>query len=179
MTEHRTTLAFLDIETTGLSLANHEVWEVALQLHHDGGMATFVWQLPVDLARADPMALNIGRFHERRLPPDKLAPLAVFAQEFMDITWGAHLVGMNPAFDAARLEKLLLANRACPGWNYHLVDVEALIAGHMGIAPPWRSTELSLKAGVDPADFDRHTAIGDVEWTVALYAKVMGEAHSP
>lgn len=40
--------------------------------------------------------------------------------------------------------------------------------------PPWKSDELSLAVGVDPADFDRHTALGDCRWAKAIYEAVMG-----
>lgn len=87
-------------------------------------------------------------------------------------------------------------------WHYHVIDVEALAAGWLartrkmqaagyieseiavrlnrdpivGIAPhpPWNSTELSLAVGVDPNDFDRHTALGDAKWAKAIFETVMG-----
>jgi hypothetical protein len=78
-------------------------------------------------------------------------------------------------------------------WHYHLIDVEALAAGwiaaqsgpvpiliagaNVGLVsgrPPWRSEELSRAVGVDPDDFDRHTALGDARWAKAIYEAVMG-----
>lgn len=70
-----TRLVFVDCETTGLDPDRHEIWEVACivrELPDEEGKADgalegeYVWQLPVDVARADVIALNIGRFHERR-----------------------------------------------------------------------------------------------------------------
>lgn len=62
-------LAFLDTETTGLDPDRHEVWEVGLILRDNEGVEfERVWQLPVDLGRADAMALGIGRWYERRWP---------------------------------------------------------------------------------------------------------------
>jgi hypothetical protein len=82
-----------------------------------------------------------------------------------------------------------------------LIDVEALVAGwvsaqcmgealdggrgtvgvrrpdgslnHIDGRPPWDSDELSLAVGVDPEQFDRHTALGDAKWAKALYEAVM------
>lgn len=128
-------------------------WIPAVLLEHPGD-EMFVWQLPVDLARADPIALNIGGFVERRWPPaaradDLPAPfnrhslpevpptpkvvhparLGGWCRAFAKLTWGAHMVGMVPSFDTERLGRLLRANGACPGWHYQPIDVETLVVG--------------------------------------------------
>jgi DNA polymerase III epsilon subunit-like protein len=168
-------LAFVDTETTGLDPDRHEIWEVGLIVaNSDPGWDEHTWQLPVDLARADPIALNIGRFHDRRVLAGELTRLDRFARDFVRLTHGRHLVGAVVSFDAERLWKLLRANDQCPMWHYHLVDVEALAAGRTGMAPPWDSNELSLAVGVDPEDFDRHTALGAARWAAAIYHAVMG-----
>jgi hypothetical protein len=64
-------------------------------------------------------------------------------------------------------------------WHYHLIDVENLVAGYLAargelIPPPWKSDQLSAAVGVDPNDFGRHTAMGDVLWTRAQWDAVMG-----
>ena len=213
-------VCFVDVETTGLDPDRHQIWEVALILP-DG--TEHVWQLPVDLARADPIALNIGRFHERRLPAPgggfihldgrTTVPLEVeereggdlqwttrtFAEQFVRLTRGLHMVGAVIDFDADRLWRLLRANGECPMWHYHKVEVEALVVGYArglcrGIAtagditkypgvvqakkvaaPPWKSDELSRAIGVNPDNFDRHTALGDARWARAMFLAVMGE----
>lgn len=165
-------LAFVDTETTGLDPDVHEIWEVALVV--PGEQHRSRWLLPVDLGRADPAALRIGRFHERWSDRhEDFTHLAMFAREFAEATRGCHLVGMVPSFDEERLRKLLRANGACPEWHYHLVDVEAMVAGLLGLQPPWDSNDLSLRVGVDPNVFDRHTAMGDVEWALAVYGNVV------
>lgn len=40
--------------------------------------------------------------------------------------------------------------------------------------PPWNSNDLSRAVGVNPDDFDRHTALGDARWAAAIYKAVMG-----
>lgn len=192
-------LAFIDTETTGLDPDRHEIWEVAVILrpgtaahaHSDRPMdypdEEIVWQLPVDLGRADPIALNIGRFHERRKDSTQLVTPADFSEEFVEMTRSAHLVGAVISFDAERLWRLLRANGQCPMWHYHLIDVEALAAGYIagrpGDAggtpnhePPWKSEDLSHAVGVNPDDFDRHTALGDAQWARAIYDAVNGSS---
>lgn len=176
------TLAFVDTETTGLDPDRHEIWEVGLivdeHAHH--------WFLPVDLGRAEPIALRIGGYHERARGRDGTGyykgptmdtgvTVAVdeFARRFADLTRGRHLVGAVISFDEERLRKLLRANGSCPEWHYHLVDVEALVAGKLGIEPPWDSEALSRAVGIDPESYDRHTAMGDARWAQELYDAVM------
>ncbi len=198
------TVAFVDTETTGLDPDRHEIWEVGLILP-DG--SEHEWQLPVDLSRADPIALNIGRYHDRRhkreydpnvggVRETQVWPLHMFAREFVNLARGLHLAGAVVSFDAERLWRLLRANGQCPMWHYHLIDVEALAVGHLAgqrlmaylhadqrslprdqwpnmMKPPWNSEALSRAVGVEPDDFDRHTALGDCRWARAIYNAVM------
>lgn len=83
-----------------------------------------------------------------------------------------------------------------PSWHYHLIDVENLIVGHMRskmvnlrretrhaaaartlfldlTTPPWMSDDLSKAVGVDPDAYNRHTAMGDVEWVRDQFDAVM------
>jgi hypothetical protein len=110
-----------------------------------------------------------------------------WAQEFAELTDGAHLVGAVISFDEERLRRLLRRHHACPTWHYHLIDVENLAVGwiaatgqrtctspHPEIDPPWNSDVLSSAVGVDVDQFDRHTALGDARWAKAIYDAVMG-----
>lgn len=197
-----TVLAFCDLESTGLNPLVNEVWEVGLILRDaEGHDSEHLWQLPVDLAKADARALSVGKFYERRWPDPEWLPdddtetvqpdLVVWAQHFARLTHEAHLVGANPAFDQSFLIPLLRNNGACPGWNYHLIDIEALALGWcMGAGgganavhrprpdwtpqPPWKSNDLSIAVGVDPGDFERHSALGDASWCRAVFDKIMG-----
>lgn len=208
-------LAFIDVETTGLDPDRHEIWEVALILRVEapgeeiarrsgaGRIVSrsmtlsqvvnreYLWQLPVDLGRADPKALEIGGYHKRRgmLGAVQISQLSPFASEFARLTRGAHLVGAVVSFDEERLRKLLRANGACPEWHYHLIDVEALAVGWLhGVVReypgsraadfiaqglPWNSSDLSSVVGVDPDAFEKHTALGDARWAMAIYDSVV------
>jgi DNA polymerase III epsilon subunit-like protein len=153
-----TRLAILDTETTGLEPDRHEIYEVGLIVREpEKPDQEHRWWLPVELAKADPNALKVGRFFERhpdlynlrlsrRWFPDRdtgvlvesgsaLSPqptsIPEAARALMRLTAGAHLVGAVPSFDAAFLSRLLRANGCCPAWHYHLVDVEALAAGYL------------------------------------------------
>lgn len=174
-------IVFVDTETTGLHPTIHEIWEVAAV---NQGIEQ-VWQLPVDLGRADPKALEIGGYHARRLEHDDRTDPREFAKDFVAATRGKHLCGANVSFDAQRLDTLLRANGQCPDWHYHLIDIEAMMVGFLrGRASlsgvrypaildlPWSSRSLSDAVGVDRNEFEAHSALGDALWVKALWEQM-------
>lgn len=201
-----TFLAFVDIETTSLarpfSSTPGEVWEVGLILRGENDLGPFEverqWFLPVTLEHADPVSLDISRFHERHPDgtdyayevthgkPDAVTPLDRFVDDIVKLTDGAHLVGNVVSFDEERLAAILHRHgRIEMPWHYHLVDVEALVAGWLAseetmldiARPPWRSEDIARAASVQlPTAEDRHTALGDARWARHLYDAVLGEA---
>jgi hypothetical protein len=220
-----TGLVFVDSETTGLDESRgHEMWELALIVREVDAQSGYVddteylWQLPVDLTKADLIALNVGGFHERRLPPppgldnrraalagtgwpnglqqcrvpDDDENVAAVAARVADLTWGRHLVGAVPDFDARMMRKFLRRNDQLEGWHYHLLDVEALAVGAIAeqvrgeqnpmadlfrakIAIPYKSTELGLHFGVETREAEKHTAMGDARWARDLYDAIFDE----
>lgn len=194
-----TKLCFVDTETISLKRPseayNNQIWEVGLivQEQHTDTVwkETFskTWQLPVNLGEAEPIALQVGGFHERRFEDSKLTPLSHFAGDFARLTGNkSHLVGAIVSFDEERLYNLLRQNGACPEWHYHIVDVEALAIGYLrglesGIAefeknwnPPWKSDLVWEALGIDrnQPEFAAHTAMGDARLVQYVYNLVMG-----
>jgi len=169
-----TPLAFIDTETTGLDPDYHQVYEIGLLLEPDPPCPAleYRWWLPVDLTTASPDALRISHYYQRR--PDTPDEPADVANQLAALTAGTHLVGAVPSFDANFLTRFLHTHHHSPAWHYHLVDVEALAAGRTGHAPPWDSHQLSLALGIDPAAYDRHTALDDARWARDLYRAAIG-----
>ncbi|OUD03363.1 hypothetical protein [Streptomyces swartbergensis] len=202
-TKRTTPLAFVDCETTHLDAEIGEVWEVAVILREQDGDETtdteYVWQFSVTLAGADPEALRIGRFHERRqLPtgedsaaftgqiPAVLMSSAEAVKAIVNVLSGAVMIGSNPGFDDRHLRKLLGPGAA--QWHYRPVDIATLAAGfRLGLAAsgvyggdflfpgdypqlPFKSYELSRAVGVEPpAEEAAHTALGDARWARDVY----------
>lgn len=183
-------VVFVDCETTGLDPENHEIWEVGL-ICPGADVEEWSWQLPVDLGRADLVALKIGKFHDRYL--HKSTNPRRFSTDFERLTRGKHLVGAVVSFDEQRLRRLMTRNGACPSWHYHIIDVEALAVGYIrglvvaGIASPeqievvnslpWKSDHLTEVLGVEPvSEEERHTALGDARWARRIYEKVQKNA---
>lgn len=158
-------LVFLDTETTGLH-PQRRAWEVAaIRRESDGTEVRYRWFIDVTLDEADPQALRFSRFYDRHPLHATTGPLdlgSVYTERtaaaaIEHVTRDAQLVGSNPAFDAATLDTMLRRHGLLPSWDYRLIDVVPLAAGHLPRtrrpAPPWRSYEVSELCGVPrPAD---------------------------
>lgn len=185
-------VVFIDTETTGLDPDRHEIWELALIT---GAGEEHLWHLPVDLAKADLIALNIGGYFDRYGNEDNCCDVGIydygwddFCADMVTLTRGKHLVGAIPSFDAQRLERLLRAHGSLATWHYHLIDIEALAVGYLIgkgyehvdddplIAPPWNSDDLSAMLGINRDDYQKHSALGDARWAAAIYEHVMDDA---
>lgn len=178
-------LAFVDTETTSLDRRTGEIWEVAIvRRDPDGTEQSYEARWYPDLRHADPISLGMNGFYDRVPPQGKAldradygrtghgweeTDLPAIAERIRVLTAGATLLGMVPSFDEVRLERFLRGWNVVPTWHYQPIDVEALIAGHLGVQPTYDSGDLSRAIGIDPEDYPRHTAMGDVRWTIACY----------
>lgn len=182
-------LLFLDAETTGLDPdpAVHVPWEIAAtRAEHteDGRLVIeatvdfFVMITPLQAMLADPVGMAIGNF-AARYKEDEAKPIGAATWEINRLCDGRpHLVGSVPSFDDRRVGDMMRRCGVIPRWHYHNIDVENLAMGYLlgkgAVMPPlpWKSEDLSRAIGVNPDDFPRHTAMGDVEWSIAQYVEV-------
>lgn len=185
MTEH--TIAFVDTETTSLR-HDRRAWEIAVIIRQPGQpddeQSWFIHADEVDLGNADLASLKFGRFYDRHPQYNGGATGSSSYEEFVlaeveELTRGAILMGSNPSFDAEMLAARMRAHGICPSWNYHLEDVPTLALGWLyGAGKPIpevrKSDQISLACGVDPASYDRHSALGDCRWIRDLFDVVTG-----
>lgn len=193
-------LIFLDTETTGLALTD-DIWEFAgIRRASDGSESRLHLFIEHDWKKCDRLPESFRADHMSRFPShDEAVDRAAAAHKiyyFMSLDAGGgkpHIVGAVPNFDTERLFALLA--RYGYGWqvHHHLIDVENLAIGYLAgvgqqavndgaidgidldlLAPPWDSNELSRAVGIDPDKFCRHTAMGDAEWAMAIYDRVVG-----
>lgn len=191
-----TALLFLDTETTGIEL-DADVWELAAIRRNMRGQETtvhlFVDHDPLKCSRLPEPFLTD---HRTRFPYDCQDPTAVSDKAVSPARCGAalgelltgrpHLIGAVPDFDTWRLEPYLQLAQVSDRWHYHLIDVENLAVGWLfgrygtftgppveaegeAVQLPWDSNKLSAAVGVDPEQFPRHTAMGDVMWARAIF----------
>jgi DNA polymerase III epsilon subunit-like protein len=186
------TLIFLDTETTSLR-PDRRVWEIGFYVRKPGEpQADFRWFVDLadlDLGGADLMSLKIGGFYDRHPQANPGAEGRVLREHnimeaFERHSRGAHLVGNVVSFDADVIGQRMREHHICPSWHYHLIDCEALAIGYLAAQNhttptpfdarhlPWDSEAISLYLGVDPAKYDRHTALGDARWAMDVYDAV-------
>lgn len=177
-----TTLCFMDTETTGLE-PDADVWDFACILRR-GGEQDYEVQFLVehDTAKAARLSEPFLSDYRARFTGTAVGRRQA-ARWVQELTRGVTVVGAVPDFDTTRLARLLRGEGLEPAWHYHLCDVENLAVGYlMGrgrrsdipvAQPPWDSEALSLAVGVDPQQFERHTALGDARWVRAIYDAVM------
>jgi len=189
-------IVFVDTETLGLN-PEAPVWEfAAVRRTDDGGEKEYHFFIDhYPLPWIDSLPEQFANDYRARYSPEKALRQWDAVTLIEEATRGAHVVGAVPNFDTERLQRMRLrVNSFDPRepWHYHLIDVENLIVGflagraregHMdsGLALPlagekWDSNDLSRAVGVDPEQFEQHTAMGDVRWVMAQWDAVMGGA---
>ncbi|AXH48387.1 DnaQ-like DNA polymerase III subunit [Gordonia phage Floral] len=174
-----TALAFVDTETTGLTLED-EIWEFAAIIRRtDGIESTVHLHIEHDWYLADDLPEKFHTDHDARF--GRASGMHVYtrtgaASIIHAALHGTHIIGANPAFDAGHIERLLYKwHGLAPSWHHHLIDLEAATLGYLTgrgehVDLPWRSDDLAARVGVPTADadgfalYDRHTALGDAQW---------------
>lgn len=171
----RPQLVSIDLESTGLEPDLEDVFEIAA-IEHDGG-AEHVWRLEPRLTRVGgmhPDALAVNHYHERTSAPGWTWDDPVEALDQLgDLLAGAHLVGANPAFDAAHLTATFRRHYVgVPRWRHRLIDVEAMAAGLHGWTVPRSLSDTAASLGIDPDSYERHTALGDARLTRDVHTAI-------
>lgn len=173
-------LIVVDVETSGL----HElaaVLEVAAVNVDTGEYMRFVPRVtPEQLGKAQPEAMTINRYYERRLYLEMLNGYETECayQDLQFMLNGNTFAGSNPAFDSALIAKQAVHGgdytRGVPVgqvWHHRLADLAAYAAGKLSIDP----TELpGLDAVADRVlglveHRDRHTALVDAQITADCF----------
>jgi hypothetical protein len=178
----------VDTETTSLAPdydgGTGVIWELAAVERGTGKQ--WLWRMEPDLAKADPGALRVNRYYERtRLmkhvdgrvhdlagramtrsapwtDPKALAP--VIARLLDDAT----VICAVPTFDGPFLASFLRAYGHAPTWHYRMRDFGSMAWGWLEGRPGTENLPLDAGTddfaralGVDPDQFDRHSALGD------------------
>lgn len=184
-------LCFIDTETTELNPHTRAVWEVALIRREPDGSEKrkefFVELTNRELALASQESLEIGGFDDRYDPLEAFSKRTA-AAIIRDFTDGAHLVGMVPDFDAYGFQSIFDAvegEYSKPGYHYQFIDVDTLAKGVFlakkgtddnKVWWPVDTDALTSYLGVEIEEADRHTAMGDADWTMRYYDAVVNYA---
>ena len=159
-----TTLTFVDCETTGLDPRIHQPYEVCFWREDEPVPVTL--DLPHTLEYADPKALEVGRYFERKFAPDD--DRSGYARRVLAKRLsGATLVGCNPGFDAAMLRRFI----GTEVWHYRHINIADAAMWIFDWDRPKGLADIVLelsRRGHDIPEPD-HTAEGDVRATRAAY----------
>lgn len=182
-------IAAIDTETTGLGM-DDEVWEFAgFRRDADGRVSALQLFIGHDTVKCNQLPgrylqSHVTRWLSAATAGQIVSPLQA-ANRIADFLKPAddgelvHVIGCAPAFDERMLRRLLQAHGLVWPVSHHLIDVVALMLGHLAhefggfLPPPWRSDDLSRNVGVAPPVDDRHTAVGDARWALAIYDQIM------
>lgn len=168
-------LIIVDIETTSLDTDKALVLEVAAINMTTGEELHFVPALSSGWAtRADPAALAVNRYFERRLFDEELAeePTRDRYATLVEMLQGNTFGGSNPRFDAAILERVLAGYNLATPWHHRLADVAAYVAGALGL-PPTDLPGLDRCCGLlSVINRDPHSALGDARATAECFRRV-------
>jgi DNA polymerase III epsilon subunit-like protein len=181
-------IVFIDTETTSLR-PDRRAWEIGLIVRRAGVAQVdheYSWLIAaedLDLGNADYNSLKIGKFYDRHpyaVGAATMGQTVVSEYEALNsvesLTRGTILVGAVPNFDADVLGARMRAHDILPSWHYHLVDVETLAAGALGLAPPWDFDAILARCGLAYVESDRHTALGDARMARSVYDYILGHA---
>ena len=189
----------VDLETTGLLLDTHEVWEVGI-VPLDSGREHMHYQFqPTELTEADSQALQIGGFYERfdwigdpRFARDMLVEGVVVDEDDQserpsghkavtgaaEACWkiakeleGATLLGLNVgSFDAPFLSKLLRKFGHSPTWSHRALDLGSFAAGAWGAKQPLSGRAISDRLEKHGIENRGvHNAYNDALWNLDAY----------
>ena len=121
-------IAFIDLETTGLDPARHEIIEAAV-IRVDGETLaeidhTDVRVHPERIEDASPEALRINGYTPEAWK--NAASLGQALEWIAPLLEGAVLAGHNPGFDRAFLDAACRRLGLMPAWDHHLLDTASL-----------------------------------------------------
>lgn len=166
-------IVIVDIETTGLEPALHEIIEISL-IDAQGQTLLHTKIKPEHLDTAEPKALEINGYNEEAWADavawDDVA-LKV-KEELTDVV----ILGQNVSFDMGFIKTALTkASVGTKGVSYHTVDTVTLAYEHL---VPCGLRSVSLGAVCDFLGISNegaHTALADTQRTLAVY-KVLNRA---
>lgn len=176
-------IVFMDTETLGLD-PEAPIWEFAA-IRRDGTTgAEELFHCFID-HDAEPWFDSLEKPFQmdylHRYVAEQAISRADAAAMIFAATDGAHMVACNPVFDDPRVAALLRRCGIEPAWHYHPDDISSVAKGYLAArgelpSPPWKSEGLSRAIGINPQNYERHTAMGDSYWVRDQYDRIMPAA---
>lgn len=168
-------LAFIDIETTGLSVLEHEILEIGCIITDHKLKIKEEFELkvkPQNIERADKTALKINHYNEEDWKDayELKDALKIFSKKVKDCI----MVGQNVAFDSSFLEYSLLKNNFKNTMHYHRLDTISIAWAKFHKNKDFEHfslREMCKYFGIK--NENPHNALSDAFATYLLYKKLM------
>lgn len=167
--------AFIDIETTGLSLIKHEIIEIGCVVTNSKLEVMEEFELkikPENIQNADPVALKVNHYDPLnwRDAQSLKDGMKIFSEKVKDCI----MVGQNVAFDSGFLEYAYTQTGITNTMHYHKLDTVSIAFAKLHKEPDVKHFSLrELCLRFDIKNEGAHTGLGDARATFLLYKKLM------
>jgi hypothetical protein len=180
-------IVFVDLETTSVRdpwlPGGRQIWQLAVIRRENDGRETsynrFVPLPELDLDRATPQALTIGRFErhpESNGSDTDVATGREIAELMVELTADQPVwVGAAPWVDANDVLHLMSVHGLVPldaadvPWDFRLVCVISQLLGRTGLPPTTAVGEMAALVGIDQSAYAIHDALADTYFVRDLY----------
>jgi DNA polymerase III alpha subunit (gram-positive type) len=168
-------LAFIDIETTGLNVIEHEIIEIGCVItdHELEIKEEFELKIkPKNILNADKTALKINHYNAKDWESayDLKDALKIFSKKVKDCI----MVGQNVAFDSGFLEYNFAKNKLVNTMHYHKLDTISIAWAKLHKEPD--IDHFSLREMCKYFEIENenpHSALSDARATFELYKKLI------
>ncbi|MFZ2205266.1 MAG: 3'-5' exonuclease [Minisyncoccia bacterium] len=169
-------LAFIDIETTGLNLMQHEIIEIGCIVVSPTFeiLEEFALKIkPIHIETADPVSLKIVHYDEEKW--EEAITLKEAIKILADKTEDSTMIGHNISFDAAFLDKAFFETKTKKKFfHFHLLDTISIAYAKLHDREDIEKLSLhELCAYFDIKNEHEHSALSDIRATLELYKKLM------
>jgi len=175
----RMSYLFLDTETTGLEAGIDEITEIAWIARLNDGRE-FTAQYFVEHSRLPNEWVLKNTDYMNRIALAEKYPLREvlrFLSGVVELNDAPmHMVGACPAFDDRFLRAAFAAHKREVPYHYHVIDIEAMAFGALGLPtmPPLK--ELRSKLGIPGENEAAHTALADAREAMLIFDAIRARA---
>ena len=167
--------AFIDIETTGLNLLNHEIIEIGCVITTPTLEIIKEFDLkikPEHIENADKVALKVNHYNAEDWKDaiNLKEAIKIFSKQVEDCI----MVGHNVAFDAGFLEYAFKKTEIINSMHYHKIDTISVAWAKLHNNRDYEHFSLrELCLRFDIKNKNAHTALSDARATFELYKKLI------
>jgi DNA polymerase III epsilon subunit-like protein len=168
-------LAFIDIETTGLNMIEHEIIEIGCVIVNQKFEILEEFELkikPKHIENADKTALKIVHYNEKDWENGYSLEEAISI--FSDKVKNCIMIGQNVAFDSSFIEYTLAKLKSVNTMHYHKLDTISIAWAKLHRKPDLDRFSLREMCELFGVKNEKpHSALSDARATFGVYKKLM------